>query len=295
VKSLEGPWGTGSKQAVSLIFDDKVCAIMASCDGRNAHLVEQACTRSRVVMLSAWSGDPTLSQAFVPWFFNCVPNDNQQADALIKEIFDKRKLGKIAVISDKSYDSQLALECFVKRSLQSGKPELLKLYFNTNTDNTDSIIVQIKKTGAEALIFFGNIKSTGLLIGKLNIQKITIPVFATQALPDEDNFLEKNFMNVTFISPVSIASESNVFIKEYQKNYGTLPGAVARLAFDGMNLLIHAISSSGTERESLQKALLKINYVGVTGIIKFDEKGNRMGSPSMIQIKNGLQVPVEKY
>src|SRR5512133_2520626 len=49
VKSMEGPWGTGSKQAVSLIFDENVCAIMGSHDGRNAHLVEQACTKARVV------------------------------------------------------------------------------------------------------------------------------------------------------------------------------------------------------------------------------------------------------
>ncbi len=79
VRSMEGPWGTGSKQAVDLIFEEKVWALIGLHDGRNAHLVEQAATKSQVVFLSAWSGDPTLSQAFVPWFFNCVPNDNQQA------------------------------------------------------------------------------------------------------------------------------------------------------------------------------------------------------------------------
>ena len=115
VKSLEGPWGTGSKQAVSLIFDDKVCAIMGSCDGRNAHLVEQACTKARVVFLSAWSGDPTLSKAFVPWFFNCVPNDLQQSDSFIEEIYKKRKLKRIAIIIDNSYDSELCRREFYKK------------------------------------------------------------------------------------------------------------------------------------------------------------------------------------
>ena len=46
---------------------------MGSHDGRNAHLVEQVATKSQVVFLSAWASDPTLSQAFVPWFFSCVP------------------------------------------------------------------------------------------------------------------------------------------------------------------------------------------------------------------------------
>ena len=84
---MEGPWGTGSKQAVNLVFDEEVVAMLGSHDGRNAHLVEQVSAKSRVVFLSAWSGDPTLAQAFVPWFFNCVPNDLQQADVLIEEIY----------------------------------------------------------------------------------------------------------------------------------------------------------------------------------------------------------------
>ena len=89
-KDMEGPWGTGSKQAIKLVFEDKVWALLGSHDGRNAHLVEQAATKSIVVFISAWSSDPTLSQAFVPWFFNCVPNDRQQADAMTEEIFNKK-------------------------------------------------------------------------------------------------------------------------------------------------------------------------------------------------------------
>jgi branched-chain amino acid transport system substrate-binding protein len=85
IRSMEGPWGTGSKEAVNLIFEEKVWALLGSHDGRNAHTVEQAATRSIVVFVSAWTSDPTLSQAFVPWFFNCVPNDNQQAASLTKE------------------------------------------------------------------------------------------------------------------------------------------------------------------------------------------------------------------
>src|SRR5450756_1253186 len=69
IRSMEGPWGTGSKQAVDLIFEENVCAIMGSPDGRNGHLVEQVTTKARIVFLSTWASDPTLAQAFVPWYF----------------------------------------------------------------------------------------------------------------------------------------------------------------------------------------------------------------------------------
>lgn len=294
VKSLEGPWGTGSKQAVSLIFDDKVSAIIGSCDGRNAHLIEQVCTKSRVVFLSAWSGDPSLSKAFVPWFFNCVPNYNQQADAFINEIYNKRKLTKIAVISDKTYDSELARDSFVKKSLLAGKNEPLKLSFS-ETDDLKSITDQIKSSGVEGLVITGNVKSSASLIAKLKTLKISLPVFGFLALPDEEKFSIKDFENVIFISPGSLYFQgTGSFRSDYQKEYGIQPGVVAALSYDGMNLLIHAMNSGGIDRESIQKALLKFKFEGITGPINFDEKGNRSVSLSMFQIKNGIPVSVEK-
>ena len=129
VRSMEGPWGTGSKQAVSMIFDENVVAILGSHDGRNAHLVEQVSAKSRVSFFSAWTGDPTLAQAFVPWFFNCVYNDIQQSEALIEEIYNKRKLGKIAVISDNGYDSGSMLKNFLEKLESEGKPEPIQLIY----------------------------------------------------------------------------------------------------------------------------------------------------------------------
>ena len=143
IKSMEGPWGTGSKQAVNLVFDEEVVALLGSHDGRNAHLVEQVSAKSRIVFLSAWSGDPTLSKAFVPWFFNCVPNDLQQADALIEEIYNKRKLNNIAVISDRGYDSQSALKNFLNQVVKQGKPEPLKFSLDSTGKNINDLTEKI--------------------------------------------------------------------------------------------------------------------------------------------------------
>ncbi|HKK42569.1 MAG TPA: hypothetical protein VJ963_09190, partial [Bacteroidales bacterium] len=83
VKSMEGIWGTGSVETVNLIYQDKVWAVLGSHDGRNAHLVEQVIAKQHYVFLSAWATDPSLSQAFVPWYFSCVYNDVQQATSLV--------------------------------------------------------------------------------------------------------------------------------------------------------------------------------------------------------------------
>ncbi len=74
-----------------MVFEDEVVAIMGSLDGRNAHLAEQVATKTRIAFLSSWATDMTLSQAFVPWYFRCIPNDQQQASSLIEEIYLQKK------------------------------------------------------------------------------------------------------------------------------------------------------------------------------------------------------------
>jgi branched-chain amino acid transport system substrate-binding protein len=298
VRSMEGPWGTGSKEAVNLIFEENVCAIMGSHDGRNAHLIEQAATKARIVFLSAWAGDPTLSQAFVPWYFSCVPNDLQQADAFIEEIYNKRKLTKIAAVSDNGYDSKLAMESFVKKVKSAGKADPLQLFYDTTNQNFNVLVDQINKADVRGIILFGKPSASLRLIQQFRQRKINQPVFGSLSLLDEDKFSNqdlKYYENVVLVSSGNwLGSNGLAFREEFHRTYGEMPGAVAAYAFDGMNLIIQAIKNAGTDRDKIQKSLKETNYNGVTGIIRFDDKGNRAGTPGLTEIKNGIPVTVER-
>jgi ABC-type branched-subunit amino acid transport system substrate-binding protein len=153
-RSMEGPWGTGSKQAVNLIFEEKVWALIGLHDGRNAHLVEQAATKSQVVFLSAWSGDPTLSQAFVPWFFNCIPNDNQQAASLFKEIYEIRKYRNIVVVNGKEYDSGKSFDSFLNLVKMSGKPDPLQFSIEDYVQKSGILADKIRESDADCILLF---------------------------------------------------------------------------------------------------------------------------------------------
>jgi branched-chain amino acid transport system substrate-binding protein len=298
VRSMEGPWGTGSKEAVNLIFEENVRALMGSPDGRNAHLVEQVTTKAQIVFLSAWASDPTLAQAFVPWYFSCVPTDPQQADALIEEIYNKRQFTKIAAVSDNDYDSKMALESYVKRTKLAGKTDPLQLFYDNKAQDFNGLIDQINKADVRGIILFGKPSASMRIITQLRERKMNQSVFGSLSLLDENEIPGqdmKYYENVVLISPGNLSgSKGLAFREEFQKTYGKLPGAVAAYSFDGMNLLIEAIRKAGPDRENIQKALSKIHFEGVTGLIQFDDKGKRMGTPGLIEIKNGVPVTVEK-
>jgi branched-chain amino acid transport system substrate-binding protein len=297
VRSMEGPWGTGSKETVNLIFDEKVWAIIGSHYGRNAHLAEQVATKERIVFLSAWAADPTLSQAFVPWFFNCVPNNLQQADLLIHEIFTKRKFSKVALVGDDGYDSKLAISSFLKTAKTKGVPvPALFSYDNQNQDFT-SIIDELDKAGSEAIILFGLPRSSIKIIDQMRHRKMSRQVFGALSLLDEKELSEmelKKYEGVVLITPGHwLSAGGSAFIDEYQSTYGTMPGAVAAYAFDGMNMIIEAVRKAGGDRDKIQKSLADLKFEGVTGTITFDAKGNRVNPGVLMEIKNGHPAAVE--
>jgi len=298
VRSLEGPWGVGSKEAVDLIFKEKVWAILGSNDSRNAHLVEQVITKTRVVFLSAWASDPTLSQAFVPWYFSCVPNDNQQANAIIKDIYIKGNDLKIAFIADNSYDSKLAVNSFVKEVKLNGGAEPIQLFYDNSMKDFNNLFNQINKTGINSVILFGQPSIALKIMQQMREIRMNQTVYGTLSIMGENEFVDNkltNYKSVILITSGNwLGNKGFSFQKEFQNTYHKMPCAVAAYTFDGMNILIEAVKNSGLKREKLKAAMSKTNYKGVTGNIQFDEKGNRKDAAKLIEIQNGIPRYIEK-
>lgn len=290
-RSMEGPWGTGSKEAVNLVFDDNVWAILGSHDGRNAHLVEQVIAKTRVVFISAWASDPTLAQAYVPWFFNVVPNDNQQAKTLIDVIFIKKGIDKIAVFSEENYDANVEVESFLKELKATNKPNPIHLKYKPSTQNFDNFIQLIKKEEINGIVLFGESSTSWEIIRQLRKERISSPIFGTPNLLGGFDLDSKNLSTQTNIfvctSGEWLKNIEPSFHNNFQKKYGEKPSAIATYAFDGMNVLIAAIQSSGFDREKFQEILPKTNYLGATGSIRFDEKGNRLEGTLIIDVSSG--------
>lgn len=300
VRSMEGPWGTGSRQAVNLIFEEKVWAILGSHDGRNAHLAEQAATKANVVFVSAWAGDPTLSQAFVPWFFNCLPNDLQQARSLAEEIYEKKKIDKVVIVVDNEYDSKQAFNNFLKVTRLKGKSDPSQLLYETYSQNLNELSDRIKLTEADCIILFCKAPVSLKIYRQVRLKTMNQPVFGPLFLLNENelSYNELQYYNNDLLIPSGKwpDSKSSGFIKEFTKLYGKAPGIVAAYAFDGMNVLIESIRIAGSpDHEKIQKALSGILYEGVTGPIRFDNRGNRTGTYDLMSVKNGLPLSDGKY
>lgn len=295
VRSMEGPWGTGSKEAESMVFDKRVFAIIGSHDGRNAHLVEQVVAKTHISYISARATDPTLSQAFVPWFFSCVPNDIQQAALLTEEIYHTKDLKKAIIVSDNSYDANQAVKSLLKKIKEEGISEPERYTTNNSEKDIRNIVDQLKKAGnIDCIIFFGHPDFVREFIGLISFQKINLPIYCSLFSVTDKELSYAKFLQSEKIVRVSsgfyLRASGIAFIEEFKKVYGNEPTEDAAYAFDSANLIIKAILSAGYDREKVKCELAKIHYEGVTGSIEFDDKGNRIGEAGLVEMRNGKPV-----
>jgi branched-chain amino acid transport system substrate-binding protein len=297
-RSMEGPWGSGSKEVVDLVFKEKIWAIMGSHDGRNAHLVEQVIAKTRVVFVSAQASDPTLSQAYVPWYFSVVPNDQQQAKVLIDELHAKRKHDRVAVVINKTYDAQMAWKSLLVEIKKAGMTQPEPFYYDETQENFNDIIHRIQDLKATAIILIGRPPRSWNFIDQLRLQSMDQPVFGTLSVLGESVFFErqlKAYDQIILIGSENwLSSKPLSFQKKFYNAYGKNPGAAAAYAYDGMKVLIKALEYAKLDREKMQESMFKIQVQGVTGTVRFDEKGRLANAPQLIEINGGNAVLLVK-
>ena len=78
------------------------------------------------------------------------------------------------------------------------------------------------------------------------------------------------------------------FIKKYNEKYKENPQSFSAMGYDSVYLMAEAIKTAGsTDSKAIVDALKNIQYSGVTGSFKFDEKRNPIKSVFMTTIENG--------
>ena len=123
IRETDGPWGKASTMVAELIYEEAAVALIGALDGRTAHLAEQVTAKSQIPYIETHATDPTLSRAFVPWFFRMVPNDYQVSTALTNHIYEQNKFSRVAIISDSTYDGKMAFLTFEKIITKNPKPK----------------------------------------------------------------------------------------------------------------------------------------------------------------------------
>jgi branched-chain amino acid transport system substrate-binding protein len=280
VRTAEGFWGAGSKESVSLVYEDHVRAIIGYLDGRNGHLAEQVATKSHLTYIETLATEPTLSQAFVPWFMRVVPNDNQQSAVILKQILQKGG-GTIGILSTDTYDTRYAVRSLTKAvARETGMaPVLIELDSSSNIQR--KVAEQILSSHIDHLVIPFDADYLSELIITLGQVKPDLKIYGTLHFT----------MGVEKRSSGWNQYEGVYMIRPHvdRKKFSSLPDTRSAYMYDAVKLVINAIHMAGTKRETITDYISDSIYSGgATGSYSFDELGNRQSLPGLIHIEKGV-------
>lgn len=270
VGSADERWEASTAELVRLIYEEQVWAVLGALDGNSAHLAEQVVARARgqVVFATPWATDPTLTQIRIPWFFRLVPDDRQQAQALAREIFEVRRLGRVAVLAEDQRDARKAAEAFARAA--QGRADV----FYRGDDDPEgwtSLAEGVRQSRAEGWVLFGRPAAAVRWVHLLRQEGMEGPLFGPLALacPAVEG--------AVLVAPGLQGPEGMGFRRAFERRYRELPSPLAYYAYDGVVVLAEAIRQAGLDRETLGEALGRVKVTGVTGPVEFDPSGNRQG------------------
>jgi branched-chain amino acid transport system substrate-binding protein len=280
VRTAEGFWGAGSKESVNLVYEDHVRAIIGYLDGRNGHLAEQVATKSHLTYIETLATEPTLSQAFVPWFIRVVPNDNQQSAVILKQISQEGG-GKIGILSTETYDTRYAVRSLTKALARKTGIAPILFEVDTFTIHQRKIIEQVLSSHIDHLVIPFDADYLKDLIITLGQIKPDLKIYGTLHFT----------MGVENRKSGWIQYEGVYMVRPNvdRMKFSSLPDTRSAYLYDAVMLVINAIHKAGTERETITHYISDSIYSGgVTGSYSFDELGNRQSVPGLIHIEKGV-------
>jgi ABC-type branched-subunit amino acid transport system substrate-binding protein len=289
VRGVAGPWGSGTAKVVELVFEQEVWAILGTLDGRSAHVAQQVVAKGQVSLVSPWALDPTLTQINVPWFFRCVPDDRQQAEALLREI-DERGIGPIATVAGDGYDARVAAQAFARAAAGAGSSVTLQLSFAEGSADFSTVLDALEQHGIAGAVVYGPVADVAVLARGVRAAGMGQTLFGGLALASEElpAAAREALEGAVLVAPGHWHARAGLtFTQEFREAYGVEPSPPAAYAYDGMGLILEAIARGGLDRHRIRDALAAVRLQGVTGEIRFDERGNRVGSVDLMEIVTG--------
>ena len=285
-----GPWGQASTEIVRMVFDDQAVALITSAEGGAAHLAEQVGNKAGVPILTL-STDTTTTEINLPWIFRLGPTDAAQARAFVHDIYQARKLRRVALLTENDHDGRVGGEEFEKAVREMNAPAPDRIIVEPEKPLLETLPDKLQ--GAQAVVIWTDAQTANQLVAHLREELPSAPLYLCRRAAQGDWAAQHPYTPRSSENPglwIAVASEGQTasrasFEQRYRQRYGAEPGIGAAQAYDTVRLLAASLRQSGPNRARLRDALAGVSgFPGASGIISFDHAGNDLTAVTLTRL-----------
>src|SRR5712664_1909846 len=281
---------TGTTVAQKLV-DAKVAGVVGHLNSGTSIPASPIYAQAGVPVISGSATNPKLTEQGFKSQFRVVGRDDQQGPAIASYLATTKKPKLVAVIDDATaYGEGIANE--VEKTLKAANIKVLPREKGTDkTTDWKAVLTKLRGKKPDAVFYGGMDATAGPLLKQgreLGIKAVFS--FGDGACTDKMKELAGDAAEGMLCSQAGIPPQAadKKFLDAYKKKFNTDPILSAPFTYDGANLLIEAMKKADSaDPAKYLPELAKLSYMGATGRIEFDPKGDRKDAEMTIFTMQG--------
>lgn len=245
-----------------------------------------------VLAISPGATNPAIS-GISRWVFRDCPTDDNMAAAMAAFTADSLRGKRVGLIYRNDLFGRGFARAFTRAFEREGGAVVEKDPYLAGITSYDGYVRRMARQGVDALIVAGGAADAAAMLRSVRAGLNEIPVVGTDDMASlqADTAAAAQARGVhyaAFYLPDRVeAAEGSRFVAEYRQRFGAEPDTRAALAYDAATLIGKAVLDVGPDRTRVRDWVAGVGrgrapYHGITGAIRFDEKGDAVGKPVFI-------------
>jgi ABC-type branched-subunit amino acid transport system substrate-binding protein len=274
VRNDNGLWGSSGDEIIRMAYLDHVWAILGSIDGANTHIAIRVALKAELPMLASGDLDPTYIETNIPWVFRNISDDRQMNYLLVDYFYRKMNYERVAIIRSSNRYGRFGVRKIRDDSRRLGHPIVSEMAYKVGATNFTVQLDRIENALPQAVVHWGDGEDGARVLNAMRARGMKQPFYSCDRCVS-DEFVALAGKNAEGVicgfpwNPTRSDPKLEAFRKAFRERFGAQAETYASHAFDGMNMLIWTVQTTGLNRAKIRDVLAHRAepFQGVTGDI----------------------------
>jgi branched-chain amino acid transport system substrate-binding protein len=281
------------------LADAKVNAVVGHFNSGTTIPASKIYSDAGIPQISPSATNPKYTEQGFKTAFRVVANDNQQGKVVGEYIARNLKSKALAIIDDRTAYGQGVADVVEKSAAAAGTKVVAREYTTDKSTDFKAILTKIKGRKPDVIFFGGIDTQAGPMLKQMKGLGIDAQYVGADGIQSTELFkLGGDAVEGTLASfpglPLDRMPQGKGFGERYRTKWNQEVVLYAPQGYDAFNVFVEAMKKAGSaEPARFLPELARIDYSGITGPIRFDEKGDIKDGPiTMFRAAAGKWVAV---
>lgn len=270
---------TGTQVAQRLV-DDGVVAVVGHYNSGVSIPASRIYSNAGIAQISPSSTNPDYTLQGFKTTFRLVATDAAQSPTLAAYAVKNLSIKRLAVVDDATQAGKGQADEFAKPAEVAGVTLVAREATTSTATDFRAILTKIKASRPDTIYFGGTDQGAGPFAKQAAGLGITARILGsdgicTEKMAELAGDAAKNVVCSEAGMPLSRMSQGAVFNAKYQARFGQPLVLYAPFTYDAVYIIVDAMKHSNSlDPSKILDAIHKTDYVGITGHVRFDAKGD---------------------